>query len=564
MDGNVASALVTVAHTIPDAVAVVHGPTHRTWASLLDRAQRLAAALQEQGVQQGDRVGIGLWSSPAYLESILAALLIEAVPFNVNYRYRAEELGYILRDSGARVLIYDPVNAAVVAETLGQHDEDILAIHADTHADTQADPHGGTPDGAQPAAAPLGDDLETLVTRYDPLPEQPLGPGGWLLYTGGTTGHPKAVSSSHPALWASLVPNSFAKLGLPTPGSQNELADLVRPYAAEPPFVVLSAAPLIHGTGVYSVLGALVCGGRAVMPTGRSFDPEQLLRTCQAQGVTDLVIVGDVMARPLVDTLDRLAAEGAPLELPALRRVASVGAVFSASAKAALLQHVDAEITDLVVASEGGPFAIAVTTRTPSGPDASPTGGDAVGVTSRFMLFPGARLLDSDDRDVVAGSGVIGRLAAPAHPDMGYRDVGADDPTYKIIDGERWCVPGDLAELLADGTLAFQGRGSRVINTGGEKVFAEEVETVILDHPAVVDALVVGVPDERYGQAVSAVVTLADGADLDLDGLRAHVTSRLSGYKQPRHLVVVPEVRRTPVGKADLAWAKQVATDALP
>lgn len=544
MDGNVASALVTVAHAIPDTVSVVHGATRRTWGTLVGRARRLGAALVARGIGPGDRVGIGLWSSPEYLEVILAAWLVDAVPFNVNYRYRADELAYILRDSGARALVYDPVNDGVVHEAIRRTGVDIVAIPAQTHLDVEGGDAGGP------------NSLDALVAQHDSLPNRPLGPGGWLLYTGGTTGHPKAVSSSHDALWASLIPNGFAKLGIPAPRSRAELEGLVRSAAAVPPLVVLSAAPLIHGTGVYSVLGALVCGGRAVMPPGRSFDAEQILRTARTEEVTDLVIVGDVMARPLIETLDRLAAEGAPLALPALRRVSSVGAVFSASAKAALLRHIDAEITDIVVASEGGPFAISVTTRGAAGPDQAPL--DA-GVSSRFVLFPGARLLDPDDRDVRPGSGVVGRLAARAHPDMSYRERNADDPTYRVIDGERWCVPGDFAELRADGTLVFQGRGSRVINTGGEKVFAEEVETVILDHPAVMDALVVGVPDERYGQAVSALVTLVGDATLDLEDLRRHVAARLSGYKQPRHLVVVPEVRRTPVGKADLTWAKKVA-----
>ena len=268
----------------------------------------------------------------------------------------------------------------------------------------------------------------------------------------------------------------------------------------------------------------------------------------QEHRVTDLVIVGDVFARPLLTALDAAAAAGRPYDLSSLRRMTSVGAVFSAEAKAGLLRHADVEITDVNVASEGGPYAMSLTRR-----------GD-VAPTSRFVLAPAARLLDEAGRDVVPGSGQLGVLAAPAPPEVHYTgDPAASGTTFREVDGGRYSVPGDLATLEADGTLVFQGRGSRVINTGGEKVLPEEVEQVVLRLPAVRDAIVVGVPDERFGQRITAVVSVAAGHSLTAEDVRAAVGAELADYKRPREVLFVDEVHRSPVGKADLSWAGRVA-----
>src|SRR5258707_2124079 len=275
--------------------------------------------------------------------------------------------------------------------------------------------------------------------------------------------------------------------------------------------VCLPAPPLMHATGMYTKLGALLASGRVVYLTGRSYDPDELARTVAGQRADTVSIVGDVFALPLADELDRAAQEGRPYDLSSLKAVVSAGVTWSADVKRRLLEHGDFVCRDLVAASEGGPFAVSETRR-----------GDDV-MTARFTLMPGARIIDETGGDVVAGSGQVGMLAAPADDEIGYLgDDAKTAETFRRIDGKRWVGTGDLASLEADGSITFRGRGSRVINTGGENVFAEEVEQVLIEHPGVRDALVVGLPDQRWGQRVTAVVALASD-DLTADALVAHV-----------------------------------------
>ena len=305
---------------------------------------------------------------------------------------------------------------------------------------------------------------------------------------------------------------------------------------AQPSMICLPASPLMHATGMYTCLGALVCGGQVVFLPSRSYQPDELAATIGQHRVDSLSLVGDVFARPLADALDRAAAAGRPYDMSSLRRIVSVGVTWSADVKLRLLAHADLLCRDVVAASEGAPFAICETRR----------GDDAV--TSRFVLAPGARIIDEHGRDVQPGSGAVGMLAALADEEIGYAgNAAATTRTFMVIGGRRWTVPGDMASLEADGT--------------GEKVFAEEVETVVLTHPAVGDALVVGIKDQRWGSRIAVVATLRPGAHLDLAGLRAHVGRQLADYKRPKGLVIVPQLRRSAAGKADLAWAQAVAQD---
>jgi fatty-acyl-CoA synthase len=258
--------------------------------------------------------------------------------------------------------------------------------------------------------------------------------------------------------------------------------------------------------------------------------------------------VGDVFALPLADALDRAAQAGRPYDLSSLKRIVSVGVTWSAHVKRRLLEHGDFVCRDLVAASEGGPFAVSETRR-----------GDDV-MTGRFTLMPGARIIDETGGDVVAGSGQVGMLAALADDEIGYLgDDAKTAQTFRRIDGRRWVVTGDLASLEADGSITFRGRASRVINTGGEKVFAEEVEQVLIEHPGVRDALVVGLPYQRWGQRVTAVVARVSDEGPAADALIAHVAERLADYKKPRGIVFVTDLQRSPSGKADLQWAQAVA-----
>jgi 3-oxocholest-4-en-26-oate---CoA ligase len=531
---NFATVLETVADVRADRPAVTHGDRTLTWRDLDERASRLAAFLAERGIGAESRVAIALYNGPEYLESVFAVLKLRAIPVNVNYRYRAEEMRHLFGDAQVAAIIFDASLGARVAE----------AHTPELHTLVQV--------GEAPTAGSVSG-YEQVISAAEPLPRAARGVDHWLMYTGGTTGQPKGVLVSHAWLYPVASGNGFGLIGEPVPDSLDALrATTQRLSTRGDAIVCLPAPPLMHATGMYTSLGALLASGRVVYLTSRSYDPDELARTVAAQHVDTVSIVGDVFALPLADALDRAAQAGRPYDISSLRRVLSVGVTWSADVKRRLLAHGDFVCRDMVAASEGGPFAISETRR-----------GDHA-VTSRFLLLPGARVIDEAGRDVVPGSGQVGVLAAPADDEIGYLgDPAKTAQTFRTLGGRRWVVPGDLASLETDGSVTFHGRGSRVINTGGEKVFAEEVEQVLIEHPGVRDALVVGVPDPRWGQRVTAVVAPADGAEPTAGALVAHAARRLADYKKPRAIVFVPEVRRSPSGKADLRWAQATAaTDA--
>jgi acyl-CoA synthetase (AMP-forming)/AMP-acid ligase II len=532
---NFATVLETVADVRADREAVAHGDRSLTWRQLDERAARLAAFLAGRGVGAEDRVAIALYNSPEYLESVFAVLKLRAIPVNVNYRYQAEEMLHLFSDAQVAALIFDASLAPRVAAALGGT-APLSALVQVGSAD--ADP--------APVAA---EDYEQVISSASPLPRAARGVDHWLMYTGGTTGKPKGVLVSHAWLYPVVTANGFRLFGEPVPGSLGELrAATQRLSAGGDAIVCLPAPPLMHATGMYTTLGALVSSGRVVFLTARSYDPDELARTVAGRRVDTVSIVGDAFALPLADALERAAREGRPYDLSSLRRILSVGVTWSAAVKRRLLAHGDFVCRDLVAASEGGPFAVSETRR-----------GDAA-VTSRFTLMPGARVIDEAGHDVVPGSGQVGMLAAPADDEIGYLgDSAKTAETFRLFGGARLVVTGDLASVDEDGSITFRGRSSRIINTGGEKVFAEEVEQVLIEHPAVRDALVVGLPDERWGNRIAAVVApVTDGA-VTAEVLTGHVAQRLADYKKPRLIVFVPAVRRSPSGKADLRWARSIA-----
>ena len=532
MRENFATVLETVADVRADHTAITHGDRSLTWRQLDDRASRLAAFLAGRGVGAEDRVAIALYNGTEYLESVFAVLKLRAVPVNVNYRYQPEEMLHLFDDAQVAAVIFDASLGARVAQA--------RAGAATLHTMVQV--------GAAAAAPVTG--YDQVIDGAAPLPRTPRGVDHWLMYTGGTTGKPKGVLVSHSWLYPVACANGFRLIGEPVPDSLDALRTATQRLSARggDAIVCLPAPPLMHATGMYTTLGALLASGRVVYLTARSYDPDELARTVAEQRVDTVSIVGDVFALPLADALDRAAQAGRPYDLSSLRRILSVGVTWSADVKRRLLAHGDFVCRDLVAASEGGPFAISETRR----------GDDAI--TARFTLLPGARIIDDAGRDVVPGSGQVGMLAAPADDEIGYLgDEAKTAQTFRTFGGRRWVVPGDLASPEADGSITVRGRGSRVINTGGEKVFAEEVEQVLIEHPGVRDALVVGLPDPRWGQRVAAVVAPASGAQPTADALVAHVAGQLADYKKPRGIVFVPEVRRSPSGKVDLRWAQAVA-----
>jgi 3-oxocholest-4-en-26-oate---CoA ligase len=524
-----ATVLETVADVRADRIAITHGDRAQTWRQLDERASRLAAYLAIQGIGTEDRVAIALYNGIEYMESVFAILKLRAIPVNVNYRYQATEMRYLFADAHVVAAIVDVSLASRVTQAQ-QGSEPLRTL-------VEVGGHG------------VGAGYETVISAASPLPRAERGVDHWLMYTGGTTGQPKGVLVTHEWLFAVASGNGFGLIGEPLPRSLAELRSVTqRLTEREDTIVCLPAPPLMHATGMYTSLGALLASGRVVYLTGRSYAADELARTVAAQHVDTVSIVGDVFALPLADVLDQAALDGRPYDMSSLRRMLSVGVTWSADVKRRLLAHGDFVCRDVVAASEGGPFAICETRR-----------GDDV-VTSRFVLLPGARVIDESGRDVVPGSGQVGVLAAPADDDIGYLgDAAKTVQTFRTLGGRRWVVPGDLASVEADGSITFRGRESRVINTGGEKVFAEEVEQVLIEHPGVRDALVVGLPDRRFGHRVTAVVAPVSDGELTADSLRQFVAGRLADYKKPRTVVFVDSVRRSPSGKADLRWAQAVA-----
>jgi len=542
---NFATVLETVADIRADRLAVTHGTCSLTWRELDDRAARLAAFLAERGIGTDDRVAIALFNGTEYLETVFAVLKVRAVPVNINYRYQAGEMLHVFADASVVAVVFDASLSERVATASARAPavRTLIQVGKPSVGNSGTGGTGGT--GRLAAESAIG--YEDAIGETAPLPRTARGVDHWLMYTGGTTGQPKGVLVDHSWLYPVASGNGFVLAGEPVPDSLDEVrATTQRLSARGDAIVCVPAPPLMHATGMYTSLGALLASGRVVYLTGRSFDPDELARTVAEQRADTVSIVGDVFALPLADALDRAADEGRPYDLSSLRRILSVGVTWSADVKRRLLAHGDFVCRDLVAASEGGPFAVSETRR-----------GDSL-VTSRFTLAPGARVID-----VVPGSGQVGMLAAPANDQIGYLgDDAKTAETFRSYGGQRWVVTGDLASIEADGSISFRGRGSRVINTGGEKVFAEEVEQVLIEHPSVRDALVVGLPDVRFGHRVTAVVAPADGVEPSPDELVAHVAARLADYKKPRGIVFVAAIRRSPSGKADLRWAQEVAAAA--
>ena len=540
MRDNLASLLEVVGDAVaaldPQRSALVHGDRRLTWREFDDRASRLAGYLADHGIGAGDRVGIGLYNSPEYLESLLAVLKLRAVPVNVNYRYQEAELEQVLQLTDLRALVVDATLAARAGAVAARSPQLRSVLLAD-----------GEMAGAPPEGMVAG--YEWAVSATGPQPRQERSTDDQILMlTGGTTGAPKGVVWDHAGI-CGVVYSAYRRAGVPVPADRAEVvasAEAAVRSGSAP--VMLPASPLMHGTGFFFSIGNLLRGGCVVTLPQRSLDPKALWSAVQENRVLELGIVGDAFAVPLLAELDRAAAAGEPYDLSSLRRVVSSGVRWSQENKHRLLRAGRFTVQETIASTEGGPYGVALAR---PGPDSVP---------ADFTLPPNARVLAPDGTDVVPGSGQVGELASTGALPLGY----LDDPqltaaVFRTIDGVRYAVPGDAATVEADGTLRFLGRGSGIINTGGEKVFAEEVEQVLVEHPGVDEAVVVGVPDPRWGNQVTALVVPSDGVELTAEELAGHLGDRLAGYKRPRSISVVADLQRTASGKVDRRWAQEQA-----
>ncbi len=500
----------------PAAPALIHGDHVTSWADFDRRTAALAAATHAAGAVPGDRIAHLMRNSPAYLETTIAGFKARLVHVNVNYRYTGEELFYILDNSDAAVLVYDAEFADLVTGI-----RDRLGVKLFLQV-------GGSP-------APFAQDFETVAASGAALAPQDHGFDDMLfIYTGGTTGMPKGVMWDQGALLAMLS----ATAGMAPDSELATYLDAVRAGTGRYRSLVLP--PLMHGTGFIISISTLSRGGTVVTVPGDAFDPELAVATCAARQCDYAVIVGDAFGRPLLKALD--AGHGS---IASLNVMISSGTMWSPEVKAGLLRHAPAMmIVDSLGSSEGLGLGAAMQTK------------DNAGAATRFIA-DGQTLVIGDDMKPVK-PGERGRIARGGLIPRGYwRDEAKSAATFVTIDGSRYSIPGDWAILEADGSFTLLGRGSQCINTAGEKVFPEEVEEALKTHPAVEDALVFGVADEKWGQAVTAVVEAHDA--VDPEALRSHVRGALAGYKTPKRVIIVAKVPRAPNGKADYAAAKLLA-----
>jgi acyl-CoA synthetase (AMP-forming)/AMP-acid ligase II len=527
---NLADLFESVVDGAAAQIAMVSGSRRLTYAELDQRANRLAHYLEGRGIGPGDRVGLQLANGTEYIEGMLACFKIRAIPVNVNYRYVAGELQYLYKDAALVGLVFHRRFSEAVGDALGALPEARALLEV---ADGAASSALGHPYDEALAAGP--DDRDFPPRRADDL---------YCVYTGGTTGMPKGVLWRHEDIF-------FAAMGGGDPlsfgdhiTSPEQLADRVM----HPGITALAIPPFMHAAGHWLAFSTMFGGGKLVTVEGGVFDPAEIWRLVEAEAVNAVVLVGDAMARPL---LAALAEAPERHDLSSLMAFGSGGAVLSPSTKERIAELLPGRIVaDLFGSSETGQVG-------GEAPADDPFGAPRLRVNEK------TNVLGDDLAPVAAGSGVIGRLGRSGHVPIGYLgDPEKSAATFVESAGVRWSLPGDLATVEADGTIKVLGRGSLSINTGGEKVFPDEVEAAIKAQPDVIDVTVVGVPDERFGERVVAVIQVRPGTVVGVDDIRQICRGTLTGYKIPRQVVTVERVQRSPSGKPDYPWAKQVAMDA--
>ena len=533
---NIADLAEHAIDAVPDRVALICGDDQLTYAQLEEKANRLAHYLIDQGVKKDDKVGLYCRNRIEIVIAMLGIVKAGAILVNVNYRYVEGELKYLFENSDMVALVHERRYADRVANVLPEtpNVKTVLVVE------------DGTEDPSGDFRKYGGVEFYSAIAQGSP--ERDFGDRSaddiYLLYTGGTTGFPKGVMWRHEDIYRVL----FGGTDFATGEFVKDEYDLAKAAAENPPMIRYPIPPMIHGATQSATWMSIFSGQTTVLAP--EFDADEVWRAIHDHKVNLLFFTGDAMARPLLDTLQAIQKEGDgsdSLDLSSLFLLASTAALFSTSIKEKLLELLpNRVITDSIGSSETGFGGTSIVAK-----GEHHMGGPRVTIDHRTVV------LDEDGNEVEPGSGVRGVIAKKGNIPVGYyKDEEKTRQTFRIYNSVRYAIPGDYAEVEADGTVTMLGRGSVSINSGGEKIYPEEVEAALKGHPDVFDALVVGVPDPRFGQHVAAVVQPRGGARPTLAELDSFVRSEIAGYKVPRSLWFVDEVKRSPAGKPDYRWAK--------
>tara|TARA_Y100001970_G_scaffold46006_1_gene57860 strand:- start:11588 stop:13207 length:1620 start_codon:yes stop_codon:yes gene_type:complete len=538
MNLDFASVWEMVSDLVPENDALICGEDIVTWKEYDDRASKIASALSEAGLGANSKAGLYLNNSNEYLIAQYAIFKVGGIPINVNYRYVEEELIYLLENSDAEAVFYHTCYSSRIKEIAGSLPNIKAWIEVSDGTESKFD---------------QSLKYEDLLNQHSPMKRIHRDPETiYMLYTGGTTGMPKGVMYKQGEFLVYLF-RTLKAMGYDVPEDLSDLESRIEASKSSNAFIrSVVGCPLMHGTGMW--LGAflpLLLGGTAITTSNLGFDPDQLWTQVQNKKATNIVIVGDAFAKPMLDALNRAASDGNAYDISSVQVIISSGVMWSAEVKQGLLQHHDMRLMDTMGSTEGG-MGASVTTR------------DNPPATAKFSLNPGVIVLADDGEILSPGSEKIGLIGTSGLVPVGYyKDEKKSAETFREVDGVRYSFPGDYAKLEADGTITLLGRGSNCINSAGEKIYPEEVEEALKKDTLVFDCLVVGMPDEKFGQKIVAVVSTVNNQQVNEAELIENTRKIIAGYKLPKTILFADEVQRAPNGKANYKWAKTFAEEQL-
>ena len=541
MELNFASLWENIADLIPNETAIICGDQKKTWSEYDVVSSKLATGLSQAGLKTYSKAGLYLHNSNEYLEAQYSIFKIGGIPINVNYRYKSEELLYLLDNSDCEALFYQACYGDQINKIKNSLPGIKIWIEVEDNSESQVD-----------GCVLFSSLIQTCneMSRWK-RPEDII----YMLYTGGTTGMPKGVMYNQ----AEFIQGMFKTLrgmGYELPADLSKINEYISDLHAKKELPVsLVGCPLMHGTGMW--LGCFVphnLGGAVATIPGLGFDPDKIWQECSRVNVTNIVIVGDAFARPMLNALEIAKENNQPYDLSSLKQITSSGVMWSAEVKAGLLKHHDMRLMDTMGSTEGG-MGASVSTR------------DSMAETATFKLNPGMIVLKDNGELVEPGSdetGLLGISGDMAMIPIGYyKDAKKSAETFREYKGTRYSFPGDYAKIESDGSIILLGRGSNCINSAGEKIYPEEVEEALKKDPLIFDCLVVGMPDERFGQKIVAIVSTVGNKIIDESEILANVRERLAGYKLPKIILFSEIVERAPNGKANYKWAKLFAAQKL-